>query len=69
MGTYRRLHFWKNFFESFLIHAVDISTSSHPYNDVVVVGPSRVDHSGKFEVFSFIELSPVGLPLVVEWVV
>ena len=64
MGAYRKLHFWKKFIESFLIHAVDISTSIHPYNDVVVVGPSRVAHYGKFEVFPFIELSPVGFNII-----
>ena len=51
MGAYRKLHFWKKFIESFLIHAVDISTSIHHYNDVVVVGLSRVACYGKFEVF------------------
>ena len=61
MGEYRKLHFWKKFSESFLIHAVDISTSIHLYNDVVVVGLSRVAHYGKVEVFPFIDLFPVGL--------
>ena len=64
MGAYRKLHFWKKFIESFLIYAVDISTSIHPYNDVVVVRPSRVAHCGKFEVFPFIELSPVGFNMI-----
>ena len=64
METYRKFHFWKKFLESVLIHAVDISTSIHPYNNVVVVGPSRVAHYGKFEVFPFIELSPVGINMV-----
>ena len=64
MGAYRKLHFWKKFSESVLIHAVDISTSIHPDNDVVVVGPLRVAHYGNFEVFPFIELSPVGFNMV-----
>ena len=64
MEAYRKLHFWKKFIESVLIHAVDISTSIHPDHDVVVVGPLRVAHYGKFEVFTFIELSPVGFNMV-----
>ena len=49
------------------IHTVDISTSIHPYNDVVVVGPSRVAHYGKFELFPFIELSPVGFNMIIHF--
>ena len=64
MGTYRKFHFWKKFIESVLTHAVDISTSIHPDNDVVVVGLLRVAHYGKFEVFPFIELSPVDFNMV-----
>ena len=64
MGAYRKLHFWKKFSESVLIHAVDISTCIHPYNDVVVAEPSRVACYGKFEVFPFIELSLVGFNMV-----
>ena len=64
MGTYRKLHFCKEFSEYVLIHAVDISTCIHSDNDVVVVGHSRVACYGKFEVFSFIELSPVGVNMV-----
>ena len=52
MGTYRKFHFWKKFIESVLVHAVDISTSIHPDNDVMVVGPLRVIHYEKFEVFT-----------------
>ena len=33
-------------------------------NDVLVVGPLRVAHYGKFEVFPFTELSPVGFNMV-----
>ena len=54
----------KKFMESVLIHAVDISTCIHSYNDVVAVGPSRVVCYRKFEVFSFIELSPVGFNMI-----
>ena len=43
---------------------VDISTCIHSYNDVVVVGPSTVVCYGKFEVFSFIELTPVGFNMI-----
>ena len=64
MGAYRKLHFWIKFIESFLIHAINISTSIHPDQNVVVVGPLRVAHYGKFEVFLFIELSSVGLNMV-----
>ena len=64
MGAYRKLYFWKKFIESFLIHAVDISTSIHSNHNVVVVGPSGVAHFGKFEVFSLIELSYVGLSMI-----
>ena len=60
MGAYRKLYFWKKFIESSLIHAVGISTSIHPDTNEVVVGPSGVACYGKFEVFPFIELSPVG---------
>ena len=63
MGAYRKLHFWKSSLKV-LIHAVDISTCIHPYNDVVVVGPSRVDCYWKFEVFPIIELSPVSFNMV-----
>ena len=54
----------KVFIESVLIHAVDIGTSIHPDNNVMVVGPLRVACFGKFEVFPFIELSPVGFSMV-----
>ena len=64
MGAYRKLHFWKKFIESVLIPAVDISTSVHSDHDVVVVGPLRVAHYGKFEEFPFTELSPVGINMV-----
>ena len=64
MGAYRKLHFRKKFIESFLIHAVDISTSIHPDHDVVVVGPLGVAHYGKLEVFSLIEFSSVGLNMI-----
>ena len=64
MGAYRKLYFWKNFIESFLIHAVDISTSIHPDQEVVVVGPLGVACYGKFEVFFLIELSSVGLNMI-----
>ena len=47
-----------------LIHAVDISTSIHSDHDVVVVRRLRVAHYGKFEVFPFIELSPVGFNMI-----
>ena len=58
------LHFRKNCIEGFLIHAVYISTSIHSHNDVVVVGPSSVTCYGRFEVFPFIELSPVGFNII-----
>ena len=64
MGAYRKLHFWKKHIESVLIHAVDISTCIHPDNNVVVLGSLRVACYGKFEVFSFIELSTVGFNMV-----
>ena len=63
-GAYRKLHFWKKFIESFLTHAVDISTSIHPDHNVVVVGPLGVAHYGKFEVFSLFEFSSVGLNMI-----
>ena len=62
MGAYRKLHFWKKFIESVLIH--DISTSIHSNHNVVVVGPSGVAHYGKFEVFSLIEFSSLGLSMI-----
>ena len=64
MGAYKKLYFWKIFIESFLIHAVDISTSIHPDHEVVVVGPLSVAHYGKFEVLSLIEFSSVGLNMI-----
>ena len=64
MGAYRKLHFWKKLIESVLIHAVDISTSIHCDHNVVLVGPLRVACYGKFEMFLFIELSPVGFNMV-----
>ena len=64
MGAYRKLYFWKNFIESFLIHAVNFSTSIHPDHEVVFVGPLGVAHYGKFEVLSLIEFSSVGLNMV-----
>ena len=60
MGAYRKLYFWKNFIECFLIHAVDISTSVHSDHNVVAVGALGVAHYGKSEVFPFIKLSHVG---------
>ena len=41
------MYFRKNFIESFLIHAVYISTSIHPDHNVVVVGPLGVARYGK----------------------
>ena len=64
MGAYRKLSFWKKFIESFLIHAVDVSTIIHPDHNVVVVGLLGVPCYGKLEVFSFIEFSSVGLNMV-----
>ena len=64
MGDYWKLYFRKKFIESFLNHAVDISTSIHSNHNVVVVGPSGMAHYGKFEVFSFIEFSSVGLNMI-----
>ena len=52
MGAYRKLHFWKKFIESFLIHAVDISTSIHPDHNVVVVGPLGWFAMGNLRCFS-----------------
>ena len=63
MGAYRKLYFWKKFIKSFLIHAVDVSTSINSNHDVVV-GPSGVACYGKFEVFSLIKFSSVGLNMV-----
>ena len=64
MGAYRKLYFWKKFIESFLINAVDISTSIHPDHNVVVVGPLGMAHYGKLEVFSLIEFSSVDLNMI-----
>ena len=64
MEAYRKLYFWKKFIENVLIHAVDISTSIHSNHNVVVLGPSGVAHYGKFEVFSLIESSSVGLNMI-----
>ena len=50
--------------ECFLIHVVDISTSIHSDHNAVVVGASWVAHYGKFEVFSLIEFSSVGLSMI-----
>ena len=63
-GAYRKLYFRKKFIESVLIHAVDISTNIHSNHNVVVVEPSGVAHYGKFEVFSLIEFSSVGLNMI-----
>ena len=54
----------KNIIESFLIHAVDISTCIHPDHQVMVVGPLGMVRYGKFEVLSLIEFSSVGLNMI-----
>ena len=43
---------------------VDISTCTHSYHEVVAVGPTRVAGYGKFQVFSLIEGSPVGIDMI-----
>ena len=64
MGAYRKLYFWKKFIECFFIHAVDISTSIHSNQNVMVIEPSGAACYGKFEVFSLIEFSSVGLNMI-----
>ena len=64
MGAYRKLYFKKKLIECPFIHAVDISTCIHTNHYMVYLGSSRVAGYWKFEVFSLIELSPVGFNMV-----